>query len=104
MDRWEAVLKPEDHQHEVGEAMENCTNCRLDRAATMMSAFEVGVWNWYFEIVNHFTIETGIVADEFRRIGLRGSVRKMALAALNSIHLAFQAIAAERARKMHGEN
>jgi hypothetical protein len=67
--------------------------------AAGLSAFEVGIWNWYCEVVNHFTLEVGIVADEFRRMGLRGPARKMALAALNSIHLMFQTVAAERRNK-----
>jgi len=79
-------------------------NCRLDAIEAKFSSFELGVWHWYFETVNHFTLETGIVAEEFRRLNLRGIARRLALAALNKIHLAFQAVAAERARKAHGES
>lgn len=74
-------------------------NCQLDVIAAKLSAFEVGTWNWYCENVNHFTLEVGIVADEFRRAGLRGPARRLALSALNSIHFAFQAVAAERRNK-----
>ena len=65
-----------------------------------LSAFEIGIWNWYVEHVNHFTLEVGIVADEFRRTGIRGPARKMALSALNSIHIMFQTVAAERRNKV----
>jgi len=74
-------------------------NCQLDAIAAKLSVFEIGVWNWYCENVNHFTLEVGIVADEFRRAGLRGPARRLALSALNAIHLAFQAVAAERRNK-----
>jgi len=79
-------------------------NCQLDAIAAKLSAFEIGVWNWYCENVNHFTLEVGIVADEFRRAGLRGPARRLALSALNAIHLAFQAVAAERRNKAQGES
>ncbi|MCJ7565280.1 MAG: hypothetical protein MUP52_11930 [Candidatus Aminicenantes bacterium] len=74
-------------------------NCTLERMGAKMSAFELGLWNWYCETVNHFTLEVGIVADELRRTGFRGPARKMALSALNSIHLMFQTVAAERRNK-----
>ena len=93
------MLKPEDHRHEAGEATEECVNCRLNIIAARMSAFEAGVWNWYHEVVNPFTLEAGIVAGEFRGEGLRGPVRRMALAALNAIHQTFQVVAAERRKK-----
>jgi hypothetical protein len=93
------MLKPEDHRHEVGEATEECVNCRLDAMAARLSAFEIGIWNWYGENVNHFTLEAGIVAGEFRQTGIRGPARWMALSALNAIHLMFQTVAAERRNK-----
>ena len=93
------MLKPEDHQHEVGESTEACVNCQLDAMAAKLSAFELGIWNWYCEVVNHFTLEAGIVADELRREGFRGPARRMALSALNSIHIMFQTVAAERRNK-----
>ena len=74
-------------------------NCRLDAMAARMNAFEVGVWNWYCGVVNPFALEAGIVASEFREEGLRGPVRRMALAALNAIHQTFQIVAAERRKK-----
>ena len=64
-----------------------------------LSAFELGIWNWYCEVVNHFTLEAGIVAEEFRGARFRGPARKMALSALNSIHIMFQTVAAERRNK-----
>ena len=79
-------------------------NCRLDTMAAKLSAFEVGIWNWYCENVNHFTMEMGIVADEFRQAGMRGPARRMALAALNSIHIMFQTVAAERRHKAQEQN
>ena len=98
------MLKPEDHQHEVGESTEACVNCQLDAMAAKLSAFELGIWNWYCEVVNHFTLEAGIVAEELRRIGPCGPARKMALSALNSIHLMFQTVAAERRNKAQEES
>jgi hypothetical protein len=68
--------------------------------ASKLSAFEIGIWNWYCENVNHFTLEVGIVADEFRRAGIRGPARRLALSALNAVHLAFQSVAAERKNKV----
>jgi len=93
------MLKPEDHRHEVGEATEECVNCRLDAMAVKLSAFEIGIWNWYFEVVNPFTLEAGIVASEFSEAGLRGPARRITLSALNNIHKTFQTVAAERRNK-----
>jgi hypothetical protein len=94
------MLKPEDHQHEVGESTEECVNCRLDAMGAKLSAFEIGIWNWYVEHVNHFTLEAGIVAEEFRGARFCGPARRMALSALNSIHIMFQTVAAERRNKV----
>jgi len=89
------MLKPEDHRHEIGEATEECVNCQLDAMAAKLSAFELGIWNWYCEVVNHFTLEAGIVAEAFRGVRFCGPARKMALSALNSIHIMFHTVAAE---------
>lgn len=74
-------------------------NCRLDAAANKLSGFEIGIWNWYFEIVNPFTLEAGIVASEFREAGIKGPARRIALSAMNTIHQTFQTVAVERRRK-----
>jgi len=90
-------MKPEDHEHEIGEPTENCVNCQLDRIEDAFSAFETGIWNWYFEHVNRFTLEAGIIADEFRRAGPARVFRKIALSGLNAIYLTFRSVAEERA-------
>ncbi len=97
-DRWKAILKPEDHEHEIGEPTEDCVNCRLAEIESRFSAFEVGVWNWYFENVNRFALETGIVAGEFQRTAPVGQFRKMVLTGLNEIYLALQDVMGERAQ------
>jgi hypothetical protein len=75
----------------------------LDAAARRLSAFEVGIWNWYCETVNQFTLEAGIVAEEFRAARLRGPARRLALSAMNAIHQTFQAVANERKKKQGQE-
>ena len=74
-------------------------NCRLNLAASKMSQFETGIWNWYFETVNPFTMEAGIVASEFRELRFRGPAKRIALSAMNAIHRAFEVVADDRANK-----
>ena len=72
-------------------------NCQLAGIEDGFSAFETGIWNWYFENVNRFTLETGIIAEEFRRASPTRIFRKIVLAGLNAIYLAFRDVAEERA-------
>ena len=74
-------------------------NCGLAAIVEKMSLFEIAIWNWYNENVNRFTLESGFVADELRRMRIRGPIRRLVLAGLNDIYLTFEIIALEKKRK-----
>jgi len=52
-----------------------------------MSEFEQFVSNWYFENVNPFTQETGMLSDFIRDLDLKGVAKKMFLKACNMLYL-----------------
>lgn len=52
-----------------------------------MNDFEQLVCNWYFENVNTFTLETGILADFIKDLNLEGVSKKLFLKACNILHL-----------------
>ena len=64
-----------------------------------MSEFEAACFNWYCTSVNQFTMESGILPELFKEIGLRGRALRLFLRAANLIYQAFAHVSAEKARK-----
>jgi hypothetical protein len=98
-DSWPSILSAEDHEHEVGEDVSRCANCRLQEVALRMSAFEMACWGWYADNVTPFAMESGITAQQFAATNYRDKVRAMFLRALSAIHHAFEMIRMERERQ-----
>jgi len=51
-----------------------------------MSEFEQFVHNWYFENVNLFTLETGMLSELIRELDLQGITKRLFLRACNLIY------------------
>lgn len=97
---YDALLKPEDHRHEVGEATDGCYNCKVDEALGRLSGYETAALGWYLRNVNRFTFDSGIVRDLFAGLGLAdGPDRRVFIKAMDEIFLAFEGISVELARK-----
>lgn len=92
------VLRPEDHEHEVGEDTIRCTNCQLDELAAGMSPFEISCFNWYFQNVTRFARDAGLVADLIRQEGMEPKAFKLFVQAMDLIYGTMERIAADRVR------
>ena len=68
-----------------------------------MSAFEVGCWNWYQEIVNRFTLQSGALGVLILDERIRGAARRLFIRAIGAIHVTLELVAAEKAKKAAGE-
>lgn len=64
-----------------------------------MSEFEQFVHNWYFDNVNTFTQETGLLTDLIRELNLKGITRKLFLKACNLLYLFQKSIEKEMVEK-----
>jgi len=51
-----------------------------------MSEFEQFTSNWYFENVSTFALDTGLFADFFRELNLKGITKKLFLKACNILY------------------
>ena len=52
-----------------------------------MSEFEQFVSNWYFENVNPFTLDTGLLSEFMKEMDLKGMAKKLFFRACNLIYL-----------------
>lgn len=51
-----------------------------------MSAFEAACWNWHQEMVNSFSMESGVAGELVREERLRGAAKRLFIRALGAIH------------------
>ncbi len=64
-----------------------------------MSEFESACWDWYCDVVSPHTVQAGIVAEEYKALGLGGIARVLFLRAFRKIaKMADETAAAEAKR------
>ncbi len=68
-----------------------------------MSPFERAAWNWYWDIATAFAMESGIVAEEWKALGLKGKVKALFLRAVSAVHETIELIREDR-RKREAES
>jgi hypothetical protein len=90
----------EEHKHEAGEDRSRCWNCKMEAAEAGMSAFETFTLTWYNENCSRFMVNTGLVAEAYRDLGLKGAAKRIFLAAMNKIHEAFENMAKPQAGEL----
>ena len=83
----------EEHKHEAGEDRSKCWNCKMEAAEAAMSPFEAFALTWYTENCSRFMIDSGLLAEAYRELGLTGAAKRIFLAAMNKIHSAFEDMA-----------
>jgi len=99
----DCLLAPQDHRHEEGDDRSACANCRLETAERNMSNFETEIFNWYCDTVTPFALHSGIVAEMFKALRLKGVAKVLFLSGLNAVHEAFVGIREDRAKRARGE-
>lgn len=103
-DLWDTVLDESNHEHEVGDNQERCTNCRLDALRRQMGAFELTAWNWYWGHVNKLTMDGGLLPMLMQELDLGAQARELFIRALNMIYMAFANISYLAAKKEAGKH
>ena len=93
---WPGLLDERDHSHEVGEDTSDCPNCSLAEKARMLTEFEAFCLVWYYENVSYFTIQTNVLGEMVKELGLKGLRRKLFFRAMNMIHNAELSIEIEK--------
>jgi len=91
-------LPAEEHpQHLTNEERDICVNCQLEDIINQLTDFETEMLNWYSAFSSEYLVNSGITAEEWKRLPFESERdRRIGAAIVSLIHETREKITAEK--------
>ena len=91
-------MPAEEHpQHLTNEERDICVNCQLEDIINQLTDFETEMLNWYSAFSSEYLVNSGITAEEWKRLPFESERdRRIGAAIMSLIHETREKITAEK--------
>ena len=95
-------MPAEEHpQHLTNEERDICVNCQLEDIINQLTDFETEMLNWYSAFSSEYLVNSGITAEEWKRLPFESERdRRIGAAIVSLIHETREKITAEKMAEM----